>query len=86
MYLHLGQSTVVRTETLIGIFDLEKSTVSRVTRDYLAQATARGEVVNVSAEMPKSFVVAEENGKRTIYVSQISPATLRRRSAGFRPE
>lgn len=49
MYLHLGQSTVVRADTLLGIFDLEKSTISRTTRDYLAQATARGEVVNVSA-------------------------------------
>ena len=86
MYLHLGQSTVVRTDTVIGIFDLERSTVSRITRDCLAQATARGEVVNVSAEMPKSFVVTEESGKRTVYVSQISPATLLRRSAKFRPE
>ena len=86
MYLHLGQSTVVRADTLLGIFDLEKSTISRTTRDYLAQATARGEVVNVSAEMPKSFIVAEKNGKRTIYVSQISPATLLRRSAKCRPE
>lgn len=81
MYLHLGQSTVIRSETILGIFDLEKTTVSRITRDYLARATACGEVVNVSAEMPKSFVVTAEECKRTVYITQISPATLLRRAA-----
>lgn len=80
MYLHLGQTTVIRSETILGIFDLEKTTLSRTTRDYLAQATARGEVVNVSAEMPKSFVVTLENRRRTVYITQLAPATLLRRA------
>ena len=83
MYVHLGQSTVVRSDEIIGIFDLEKTTVSRPTRDFWAAATARGAVVNVSPEMPKSFVVTAEKGKETaVYISQISPATLHKRT-GF---
>ena len=82
MYLHLGQTTVIRSETILGIFDLEKTTVSETTRDYLAAATAAGEVVTVSYELPKSFIVTVENGRRTVYISQISPSTLLRR-AGF---
>ena len=81
MYVHLGQSTVIRSHEIIGIFDLEKTTISRPTRDFLAAATARGAVVNVSPEMPKSFVVAAEKGRpATVYISQISPATLLKRT------
>lgn len=81
MYVHLGQNTVIRSRDLIGIFDLEKTTISHTTRDFLAAATARDEVINVSPEMPKSFVVAGQRGeKNRVYISQISPATLLKRT------
>ena len=57
MYLHLGQDTVVTVETVIGIFDIDECTVSKKTRDYLTAAEKNGNVVNVSYELPKSFVV-----------------------------
>ena len=53
MYLHLGQSVVVRTATIIGIFDIENTSMSRLTRHYLAQAEKNGRVINVSPELPK---------------------------------
>ncbi|MBQ9083198.1 MAG: DUF370 domain-containing protein [Clostridia bacterium] len=81
MYVHLGQDTVIRLDEIVGIFDLEKTTISRPTRDFLAGATARSEVINVSPEMPKSFVVtADRSGKHTVYIAQISPATLNKRA------
>ena len=83
MYLHLGQYTVVRTDDIVGIFDIDNSSVSRHTRNYLAQAQKRGWVVNVSEEIPKSFVVClEKDGATRVYISQISSVTLRKR-AGF---
>lgn len=83
MYLHLGQDTVVRMREVVGIFDLENATIAKATRGYLAQATKAGEVVNVSYELPKSFVVCiDKNKKRTVYISQISSATLLKRT-GF---
>ena len=82
MYLHLGQNVVVRTATIIGIFDIENTSMSRLTRHYLAQAKKNGRVVNVSLELPKSFIVCEDRKKVTVYISQISPATLRKRT-GF---
>ena len=42
MYLHLGQDTVVRMDEIIGIFDIETSTISYLTRDYLAEVQKRG--------------------------------------------
>ncbi len=80
MYLHLGQDTVVDTEQLLGVFDLDNSTVSKHTRDFLARAQKEGRVVNVSMELPKSFVVCRDKEGETVYLSQLSSATLLRRS------
>lgn len=80
MYLHLGQDTIVRTSNILGIFDLDNSTVSKVTRDYLAHAQREGRVVEVSQELPKSFIVCEEQGRQLVYLSQMSSSTLLRRS------
>ena len=83
MYLHLGQDTVVAFDEIIGIFDLDTSTVSKTTRDYLKRAEQSRLVVNVSMELPKSFTVCKDaQNKTTVYISQISSATLLKRT-GF---
>lgn len=82
MYIHLGQSTVVRSKDLLGIFDMDNTTVMKATRDYLSNAEKSGEVINVSYELPKSFVVClnkKDKGKK-VYISQISPSTLLKRA------
>ncbi len=80
MYLHLGQSTVITTENLLGIFDMDNTTVMKSTRDYLTKAEKSGEVVNVSYELPKSFIVCTKGKSKTVYISQISPSTLLKRA------
>ena len=47
MYLHLGENTVVRTDSIIGIFDMDTSTISKWTKDYLSNATKNKRVINV---------------------------------------
>ena len=83
MYLHLGQDTVITSDKIIGIFDIDKCTVSKKTRDYLAVAEKSGSVVNVSFELPKSFVVCSEGDKIKVYITQISSKTLIKRIATF---
>ncbi len=80
MYLHLGQDTVVDTRRVIGVFDLDNSTVSKHTRAFLTRAQQEGRVVNVSSELPKSFIVCAEAGGQKVYLSQLAPATLLKRS------
>lgn len=86
MYLHLGENTVVTTKSILGIFDLDTTTISKHTRDYLARAEKSGSVVNVSSELPKSFIVCSENNKTTVYISQISSRTLLKRNNGLRKD
>lgn len=83
MYLHLGQDTIVNERDIVGVFDLDNSTVSRHTRDFLSKAQKEGRVVNVSMDLPKSFVVCRRDGRTTVYISQISTATLLRRASSL---
>lgn len=81
MFLHLGNTTVIHQDDIIGIFDLDNTTVSKITRDYLTRAEKGGRVVNVSMELPKSFIVCEnENKEITVYICQISSSTLIKRA------
>ncbi len=85
MYLHLGQSTVITFDEIIGIFDLDSTTVAKKTRDYLAIAQKEGRVVEVSYELPKSFIVCRnKSGKNIVYLSQISTSTLLKRTEEMR--
>ena len=86
MYLHLGENTVVTTKSILGIFDIDTTTISKNTRDYLTKAEKAGNVINVSTELPKSFIVCSENNKTTVYISQISSRTLLKRNNGLRKD
>lgn len=81
MYLHLGNNTIVRKDDIIGIFDLDSSTISYKTREFLSNAEKNGMVINVSQELPKSFVVCCENDGCKIYICQLSPVTLIKRAS-----
>ena len=86
MYLHLGQDISVNTKDIVGIFDLDTSTISKNTRIFLAKAEKEGNVINITDQLPKSFVVCDmKSGKSGLYVyiSQISTTTLLRRIFRF---
>lgn len=85
MYLHLGQETIVNTKNIIGIYDMDTSTVSKWSREYLNKAEKEGRVINVSFfDLPKSFIICreliEEKEREIIYISPLSSQTLVRRS------
>ena len=87
MYLHLGQSEIVPYRRIIGIFDLDKCSTSRRTRDYLAAAQREGVVLDVSGDLPKSFVVCDHPyHDQIVYLSQLKPATLASRAEKNRIE
>ncbi len=80
MYLGLGQDANIIDKNIIGIFDLDNTTVSKATREYINFAVKNEECVTVSMEeLPKSFVVTEENGKRTVYISPYNTSTIFKR-------
>ena len=83
MYLHLGQAVVVPEGEIIGVFDLDNSSWSHRTRAFLEKAEKEGRVVNAASDLPRSFVLRKaKNGGSTVYLSQLSPATLKGRMEG----
>lgn len=81
MYLHLGMDKVITFDEIIGIFDLDTTTVSKSTRNYLAKAEKDGIVENICYDLPKSFIVCRtKDGKDKVYISQISSQTLLKRT------
>ena len=80
MYLHLGKGRVVSTDSIVGIFDLDITSQSHLTRRYLAMAEKAGQVINAAEDIPKSFVVCRDGEKSRVYLSQMAASTLLRRS------
>ena len=80
MYIHLGNEMVVSEKDIVGIFDLETTTISKHTRKFLEVSEKRKQVINVSYELPKSFIITNKNNKNKVYISQISTSTLQKRS------
>lgn len=83
MFLHLGGDTVVNLKDVIAIMDLDVTSTSKITREFLAVAEEEGFVVNVSEDLPKSYVLTEIDHKSKLFVSPISSATLLKRAKNF---
>ncbi len=77
MYLHLGHKTIINSNEIIGIFDLDTATVSKRTRDFLNKNEKKNNIVLVSEEIPLSFVVCNDE---KIYFSSVSSTTLHKRA------
>ena len=85
MYLHVGQDTVVRSDDILGIFDIESTSISPITKEFLSVSQHTGCVVNVTQDLPKSFIVCIDEGEKEqsnakVYISQISTNTLFKRA------
>jgi hypothetical protein len=76
MYLHLGKDVSVNTKNIIAILDLESTSVSKHTRDFLKIVEEEGFVRNVSEEIPRTFVLCEINGQSVVYITNISSRAL----------
>ena len=79
MYLHLGRDYVLNDRDVIGIFNLETTTISPRGREFLNYAQKHGAVVSLSDELPQSYVLADAPVD-TVYLSELSPAALKRRA------
>ena len=80
MYVGIGGDMAVRDRSIIGIFDLDNTTTSRHTRRFLSEAEQHGVVIDVSGELPKSFVLTQELGMERVYLTQFNTDAIDRRT------
>ena len=78
MYLSIGNDMAVRAESIIGIFDMDNTTTSKRTREFLEKGEKVGAVIPCD-DLPKSFVVTVEYGFNRVHLTALNTATLEKR-------
>lgn len=81
MYLHIGNNYSVDMRDIIGIFDIENTTVEKCTKILLDRAEKEHRCVYTTYDMPKSFIITVKKGREMVYISQLSASTLKKRIA-----
>ena len=75
-YFHVGEKTTIYEKSLIGIFDIERTTVGKDTRLFLRGEEDRGQIETDSEGIPRSMIVTEWNGKYRCLFSIVRPETV----------
>ena len=78
MYLSIGNDMAVRDRSIVGIFDLDNTSTSRRTREFLENSEKEGEVVPCD-DLPKAFLLTSEYGFHRVYLTALTPTTLEKR-------
>lgn len=80
MYLHIGNGKSVKKKDIIGIFDLDTSTVTKQGKSFINNMERQGLVEYDDFDLPRSFVLAVEGGKCSVKLSRISAKGLKMRA------
>ena len=78
MYLNIGGDLAVRDRSIIGIIDLDNTTISKRTQEFLTRAEKEGQVVPCD-DLPKAFVLTSEYGMNRLYLTSLNTSTLEKR-------
>ena len=72
MYIHLGNKKNIREKDIIGIFDMDKATMSKVTQKFLNKKEKENNLIMTVDEIPKSLILTDNK----VYMSQLSPNAI----------
>ena len=78
MYLSIGNDMAVRQKSVLGIFDLDNTSTSKRTREFLKKAEQEGEVIPCD-DLPKAYVVTAEYGFHRVHLTSLNTSTLEKR-------
>ncbi len=79
MFIHPGKNSVLRKNDIIGIFELDNVSWSKRSREFLRKCEERGEVVDASEDIPRSFILSNNKGKTQLTLTHVTTRTIIRR-------
>ena len=79
MYISLGKNTFLTEEEIIGVFDLDITSQSHLTREFLSGSEKRGQIQNVAEDIPNAFVLCGKKEKQTVFLIQNTSGTLKKK-------
>ena len=62
-----------------SIFDLDASTVSKITKKFINKRQKKGKVYYTDTDLPRAFILCEKNKDEKIRLSRISTVGLKQR-------
>ena len=75
-YVYLGGDAALEEDRIVGLFDLDNTSWSHLTRAFLARAERDGRVTSAAEDLPRSFVLCVDE---KVILTQPTTATLARR-------
>ena len=79
MYLHIGNGESVKKEEIIGIFDLDTATISKITKDFINKSQKKSIVSYTDLDLPRSFILVGNKKENKVKLSRISTIGLKQR-------
>ena len=79
MYLHIGNGECIKLQDIVGIFDLDTATVSKITKKYISKKEKEKLVEYTDFDLPRSFIVVKGKKGEKVKLSRISSSGLRQR-------
>ena len=80
MNLHLGKSESCRFDKIVAVLDIENAETGESSREFIKRLQDAKMTVNLADDLPKSLVLAEDEMSETLYITSLSPQTLKKRS------
>ena len=81
MYVHIGKDTVIKSENIIAILDVESIEKKKKLENILQNLKISDNIIDVSDKNKKSLIILEKNNKIMGYVTNISSSTLAKRAS-----
>ena len=82
MYLHVGNGKSVKKSDIIGIFDLDTATVSKITKSFINANQKKGSVEYLDSDLPRAFILHDSKEGIIVRLSRISSQGLKIRAEG----
>ncbi len=82
MYLHIGNGKSVKRKDIIGIFDLDTATISKITKEFVNKSEKNGRLSYYDNDLPRAFILLNEDGECKVRLSRISTSGLMMRLEG----
>ncbi len=80
MFIHIGNDYIINEKDIVAVFDIDNSSISVKTRNFLSKAEKEGKIINIATDIPRSFIICStEKNEHTVYLSQLSSSTLFKR-------
>ena len=76
MYIEIFTDYLIKSENVVGIFDLDNTTTNKFTNDFLNQKQKEDKITYLVSDIPKSFILMNDG---SVYIVELSSQILKKR-------